>query len=348
MRGNKIINLIDVPTDGGDAASKEYVDQTVHQDAAGLYNVFDYIMEDVNETSSESEVTVVGIEQNISFSPHRIYKKAYILDFAKRDNGDGTFSFYGKLGLQLYSLPLGDYTIIAEIFPRSRFVNSMGFTTNDSNKIKIVKNVNAQRFLGERVLCQFQKLSLVAPSFIFLELDYDAKPSITTDRKYAIFYGAEGLKSNIPPSVIDAPFATGSNGTIEITRDLQMDNRKITSVGDPASGKDAANKDYVDKNFKEVNSASVLQTNSLDVSGKKIVNLEDPTEDKKAATKKYLDLNLIHPSETLENVFDYLTDTSQTRAEENINILSFVNFSQSPHTRKEAFSVDIVKNPAYM
>ena len=74
MQGNAIVNLKN-PVNSQDAATKDFVEKS-HVSQSGLQqNVFLYQMLDVNESSSESNITVTGIN-NFSNTPHTIFKKS--------------------------------------------------------------------------------------------------------------------------------------------------------------------------------------------------------------------------------------------------------------------------------
>ena len=101
MNNNKIINLPE-PTEDNDAVNMEFLDSKIDDlnknkitATSHPKDEFRYLMEDVNESSSESNVVVTGI---IGFpqSPHKINKKAYAL----RINKDlPTTCFWGDLAL---------------------------------------------------------------------------------------------------------------------------------------------------------------------------------------------------------------------------------------------------------
>ena len=69
-------------------------------------------MEDVNESSSESNIIVTGIV-DYSQSPHQINKKAYRFTMNKVK---GTI-YQPGIGFNLHSLPIGYYTLAVEYFP---------------------------------------------------------------------------------------------------------------------------------------------------------------------------------------------------------------------------------------
>ena len=74
VRQNKIFDLPRPPS-LSDAATKEYVDQSFVDPSGSMKNVFQYIMDDVDETSSESNITVLGI-LDFPKSPHVFQRKA--------------------------------------------------------------------------------------------------------------------------------------------------------------------------------------------------------------------------------------------------------------------------------
>ena len=73
--GNKITNLPS-PSSSNEPATKHLVDQS-HPSQSGIQkNEFLYLMQNVNESSSESNITVSGMKK-FSQTPHSINKSAY-------------------------------------------------------------------------------------------------------------------------------------------------------------------------------------------------------------------------------------------------------------------------------
>ena len=99
MDDNRTIGL-PFPTALSDAATKEYVDRAFISPSGSMKNVFQYIMNDVNETSSEFGIT------DFPQSPHLLNKKAIKFQMGLQTN-DST-RYYSRLGLNFFSLPEGE------------------------------------------------------------------------------------------------------------------------------------------------------------------------------------------------------------------------------------------------
>ena len=112
MDGNKIIRLAS-PTDNSDAANKQYIDEALlksHLVSSYVENAFKYLS-DQDESSSERNIIVNGI-QDFNGSPHK-NKKAYDIDLIYTS---GTQNYDSKIGINLYPLPVGKFTIIMEYY----------------------------------------------------------------------------------------------------------------------------------------------------------------------------------------------------------------------------------------
>ena len=95
-------------------AYKQYVDHSHVSPSGQQTDVFRYLMEDVDHSSSENNIVVTGIV-DFAASPHEINKKAY--EFTLVKDTDGSNDYRSRIGFNLYSLPLGYYTIIIEYMP---------------------------------------------------------------------------------------------------------------------------------------------------------------------------------------------------------------------------------------
>ena len=68
-------------------------------------------MEDADESSSENNINVLGIN-DFPESPHQIDKKVYALKLLFEK--DSPNQYRSRLGLNLYKLPVGYYTMVEE------------------------------------------------------------------------------------------------------------------------------------------------------------------------------------------------------------------------------------------
>jgi hypothetical protein len=80
--------------------------------SASKKDAFRYIMDDVNESTSELNIIVDGIK-DFPASPHDVNKKAYLFRMGKGSQNE----YLSRLGLNMFKLPDGEYTFAIEFFP---------------------------------------------------------------------------------------------------------------------------------------------------------------------------------------------------------------------------------------
>ena len=153
---------------------KKYVDGSHVSPSSSQKDVFRYLMEDADESSSESNIQVAGIV-DFANSPHTINKKAYKLKLTK--DSDGSNEYRSRIGLNLYQLPLGLNTMIVEFFPPEMSnisVTASGQTIYIANQTtKIFSNY-------AKTLIKFHQNSKQAPDDIFIDLHGKTTKSDTT------------------------------------------------------------------------------------------------------------------------------------------------------------------------
>ena len=129
LNNNKIINL---QTDYKDSKSavnvnfmqneittmRDLVTQKIYEsqiiNLGQKKDAFRYLMEDTDESSSENNIEVLGIN-DFPNSPHQINKKAYQLKLLFEKSSPNRYR--SRLGFNLYKLPVGYYTMVVEWFP---------------------------------------------------------------------------------------------------------------------------------------------------------------------------------------------------------------------------------------
>ena len=110
---NHQIKQLKTPTSPQDAVNKKYFDEQLlnsHLTSSHIENSFKYLL-DQDECSSERNIIVNGVV-DFNGSPHK-NKKAYSIDLVYTT---GTQNYNSKIGINLYPLPVGKYTVIMEYY----------------------------------------------------------------------------------------------------------------------------------------------------------------------------------------------------------------------------------------
>ena len=141
--------------------------------------------------------------------------------------------------------------------------------------------------------------------------------------------------------------------------DLDMRGHNITILGNPSNPNDASTKAYVDTEIAKIPSGgsdlsaylkkdgSIPMTGNLDMNDKQIKSIAKPTDDNDATTKKYFEDRLEQShlvSSHKTNEFKYLIDSDESSSEYNITVNGIVDFNESPHQNRKAYSIDLTKD----
>ena len=225
MDGNKIIRLAS-PTDNSDAANKQYIDEELlksHLVSSKVENSFKYLS-DQDESSSEKNIIVNGI-QDFNGSPHK-NKKAYSIDLV---HTPGTQNYDSKIGINLYSLPIGKYTIIMEYyFPEDINISLVA----ESSTAVINKQVTTSFSDHKKQLVQFDQRSKDTPDYLFFNIRGGATTS-TNPEGYLVFYGVKEWVDSVPPEIYDHALETGmfeyDGGKMKMNMDLDLNGNSINA-----------------------------------------------------------------------------------------------------------------------
>ena len=236
LNNNKIINL---QTDSKNSKSavnvelmeneitdlRNLVTQKIHEsqiiNSGQKKDAFRYLMENDDESSSESNIQVLGIV-NFSNSPHQINKKAYQLKLLFQKSSPNQYQ--SRLGFNLYKLPVGYYTFVVEWFPPEMSELSVavqGTTISISNyTTKTFENYT-------KTVVNFHRWGSSPPQFIYLNLNGTVTfPSLLTIG-HLIVYGVKETISNVDPSVYDTAFAI-ENGKMVMETDLSLNGHHLS------------------------------------------------------------------------------------------------------------------------
>ena len=219
MGGNKIIGLT-FPTAHTDAATKEYVDRKFISPSGSMKNVFQYIMNDVNETASEFGIKVLGI-LDFPQSPHLLNKKAIKFQMGLQTN-DPT-RYYSRLGLDFYKLPEGEYTLVVEFFHPTNSnieLNCLSTTINVNHQIagstgKAWKNI-----------VQLSKNVTTTPEYLMVDMKCAVDQDSSNNVGWLIVWGVSGFHSDVPSSVYDQPFVF-ETGKMVMETDLDLNGKRL-------------------------------------------------------------------------------------------------------------------------
>ena len=217
-------------------AYKQYVDHSHVSPSGQQSDVFRYLMEDADHSSSENNIVVTGIV-DFAASPHEINKKAY--EFTLVKDTDGSNDYRSRIGFNLYSLPLGYYTIIIEYMPPEMtnvIVTVQGTTFNiASQTTKTFDNYT-------KTLIKFHNWRKSTPDYLFINLHGKTTSSTTG---HLIVYGVKGYVSSVEPKIYDTVFSV-NNGNMVMQTNIDLNNHKIINLANPTDDGDACNKRYVD------------------------------------------------------------------------------------------------------
>ena len=226
MNDHKINNL-KMPEFNTDAANKQYIDEALlksHLVSSHIENTFKYLL-DQDESSSEKNIIVNGI-QDFNGSPHK-NKKAYSIDLVYTP---GTQNYDSKIGINLYSLPIGKYTIIMEYyFPEDINISLVAESSTAIINIQTITNFPSYK----KQLVQINQQTKDTPDYLFFTIR-GSGTSATNPEGYLVFYGVKEWVDLEPPEIYDHALETGmfeyDNGNIKMFNDIDMNNHRIKNI----------------------------------------------------------------------------------------------------------------------
>ena len=221
------IKKLKAPTDAQDAANKQYLDTALlksHLTSSYIKNAFTYLF-DQDESSSERNIIVHGIV-DFNGSPHK-NKKAYSIDLVYTP---GSQNYNSKIGLNLYPLPIGKYTINMEYyFPEDSNISLLAEATTAV--------INKQRTKGfpnyKKLVVQFDQQSKDTPDYLFFVIQGSGTTS-TNPEGYLVFYGVKEWVTSAPSEIYDHALETGmfeyENGKMKMNMDLDLNGNSLINA----------------------------------------------------------------------------------------------------------------------
>ena len=252
MRGNiqmndkRITGLTNPPNADDEATNKKYVDDNISKanikPSHSPKNVFQYLMNDVNEWSSEYGVKVESFS-NLAESPHSWDKR--VLNITPVKSG---INYRFRLGLQMFRMKTNEsYSLIVELYNRDyktwqrqqTYVNGTGMWVISSNTAKYQHQYGSSGDLYyTKTLIKFKKTSSTAAIFVYFTVHFDDNggdlntyPKDYKNQVYIVAYGIEGLTDHIDSEVYDAHEAFEIDKTkMKMLVPLDMNGKQLMNV----------------------------------------------------------------------------------------------------------------------
>ena len=263
------IKHLKIPTDVQDAANKQYIDEALlksHLVSSHIENAFKYLS-DQDESSSERNIIVHGI-QDFNGSPHK-NKKAYDIDLIYTS---GTQNYDSKIGINLYPLPVGKFTIIMEYY----FPEDINISLFAEASTAIINKQTITNFTSyKKQLVQINQQTKDTPDYLFFTIR-GSGTTATNPEGYLVFYGVKEWVDTVPSEIYDHVLETGmfeyDNGNMKIFHDIDLNNNKI------------------------------INSSGIDMNNHKIENLSDATNTNDAINKGQLDIVLNKLNELIPHI----------------------------------------------
>ena len=210
-------------------------------------DVFRYLMENADESSSENNIIVDGIV-DFSGSLHNVNKKAYKFKMGK----DAQNEYSSRIGFNMFKLPEGEYTLAIEFFPPSTTNLSVSVVSTSLN----IGQQSTRLFVNySRSIVHLHKWSITPPEYIYIDMHCQGTASSSTQGVgYLIVYGVKGSQSNVDSDVYDTAYVV-ENGKMVMQTDLSLNGHQLRSSIHHMNG--FLNSTKGDKNF-VLNGAEII------------------------------------------------------------------------------------------
>ena len=245
MNNHKISN-VKTPSNDDESTNKKYVDSQISKanikPSHTPKNVFKYLMDDVNEWSSEYNIKVLSFS-NLAESPHSWDKKVLNITPVK----DGK-NYRFRLGLQMFPMKTNEtYSLIVELYNRDfktwerqeTYVEATGIWLKSHNTTKFQHQYGSSGDLYySKTLIKFKKTSSSAPVFVYYTVHFDDKggdmntyPSEFKKQVYIVAYGIVGEADYVDSEVYDAHEAFEIDKTkMKMLVPLDMNGKQLMNV----------------------------------------------------------------------------------------------------------------------
>ena len=243
---NHLIQNVKDPDNTDDCANKKYVDSQISKanikPSHTPKNAFKYLMDDVNEWSSEYNIKVLSFS-DLAESPHSWDKRVLNITPVK----DGK-NYRFRLGLQMFPMKTNEtYSLIVELYNRDfktwgrqeTYVEATGIWLKSHNTTKFQHQYGSSGDLYySKTLIKFKKTSSSAPVFVYYTVHFDDKggdmntyPSEFKKQVYIVAYGIVGEADYVDSEVYDAHEAFEIDKTkMKMLVPLDMNGKQLMNV----------------------------------------------------------------------------------------------------------------------
>ena len=248
MNDHRITGLTNSPNNDNEATNKKYVDHNISKanikPSHTPKNVFQYLMNDVNEWTSEYDVKVTNFS-NLAESPHSNSWDKRVLNITPIKNGS---NYRFRLGLQMFPMKTDEtYSLIVELYNhdyktwqrQETYVNGTGMWVKSYNTTKFQHRYGSSGDLYyTKTLIKFKKTSSSAPIFVYFTVHFDDKggdmntyPREFKNQVYIVAYGIVGDTDHVDPEVYDAHEAFEIDKTkMKMLVPLDMNGKQLLNV----------------------------------------------------------------------------------------------------------------------
>ena len=244
MGTHKISNVVN-PEFDKDVVNKQYLENKLiesHLQPSGPSNIFHFLMNDTSKFSSIREI-IIGSFSDVEKVAHRLNKKALSILL---QNDLQTVSYSARLGLDMTSLSVGDYTLVMEFYWPEKFNI---YTYADSTPTNIVDEQNIKNFSNyQKLYLQFTKKNTNSPNNLIMEIRGELSSS-NQQTGYLIFYGAKGTHYSITNDFYDQYIMSDIfiyNENMKMQTKIDMNNNKIIKLSKGTDPDAAVNKGQLD------------------------------------------------------------------------------------------------------
>ena len=242
MDNYKIVNLNE-PTLNSDATTKKYVDnKTLINPSHSLTNSFEYLMNDINEISTEYGLIADKID-NLSWSPHENKKVLY---FKALKDG---LNYRYRLGFQMtQASPIANTIAIEQLFNNENYWNKAEISINGTGITIESYHTNKfhfSKYYYTKTIIQLKRLTAPEHQLYYTTHIDNVTSSPIQLQQYLLAYGVNSFMSDVDSIVYNLPLFKRINDKMQMQVNLDMNNKKIENLAKPTDLNDAVNFGYL-------------------------------------------------------------------------------------------------------